>query len=116
MNIPAHSPEAPDGKNDVDVFEVEPSFTVGKSPRENGNDTSEKIPGAARGLGEGTPKVCSFLCVYVIEIVIYIGFPVKPLLAIFVLKFIHDIYRVKDLMTSSVMTYLVRHQPEFAKW
>ncbi|KAI9084931.1 hypothetical protein K1719_033104 [Acacia pycnantha] len=57
VNIPAAVSEAPDAKNDgSDVFEAEPSFTVGKSPQENGSDASEKIPGVARRLGEGTPK------------------------------------------------------------
>ncbi|XP_028768199.1 serine/threonine-protein kinase prpf4B isoform X1 [Neltuma alba] len=57
VNVPATVSEAPDAKNDgADVFETEPSFAVGKSPRENGNDASEKIPGVAGGLGEGSPK------------------------------------------------------------
>ncbi|XP_054824234.1 uncharacterized protein LOC129322160 [Prosopis cineraria] len=57
VNIPAAVSEAADSKNDgVDVFEAETSFSVGKSPRENGNAASEKIPGVAGGLGEGTPK------------------------------------------------------------
>lgn len=48
--------KAVDGKSD-DVDNVEPSFSVGKSPPENVNVRSEKVPGAG-GLGEGTPKVC----------------------------------------------------------
>ncbi|CAK8574102.1 unnamed protein product [Lathyrus sativus] len=46
--------KAVDGKSD-DVDNVEPSFSVGKSPPENVNVGSEKVPGAG-GLGEGTPK------------------------------------------------------------
>ncbi|KAI5401537.1 hypothetical protein KIW84_066131 [Lathyrus oleraceus] len=46
--------KAVDGKSD-DVDNVEPSFSVGKSPPENVNVRSEKVPGAG-GLGEGTPK------------------------------------------------------------
>ncbi|CAI8605129.1 unnamed protein product [Vicia faba] len=46
--------KAVDGKSG-DVDDVEPSFSVGKSPPENVNVGSEKVPGAG-GLGEGTPK------------------------------------------------------------
>ncbi|XP_058768780.1 uncharacterized protein LOC131642555 [Vicia villosa] len=46
--------KAVDGKSD-DVDNVEPSFSVGKSPPENVNVGSEKVLGAG-GLGEGTPK------------------------------------------------------------
>ncbi|KAF7827834.1 serine/threonine-protein kinase prpf4B-like isoform X1 [Senna tora] len=57
VDIPAAVSEAPDAKNDgVDASDAEPSFSVGKSPPQNGNAASEKIPAVSRGLGEGSPK------------------------------------------------------------
>lgn len=51
-------PEVPDGKNDgTDTYDADPSFSVGKSPPQNGLSASERASGAG-GLGEGTPKVC----------------------------------------------------------
>ena len=61
-------PEVGDGRNDVvDDYVAEPSFSVGKSPPQNGVAAFEKISGAG-GLGEGTPKVSPlslnfFLCI-----------------------------------------------------
>ncbi|KAI4357838.1 hypothetical protein L6164_001761 [Bauhinia variegata] len=54
VDIPVATPEVPDGKNGVDVYDAETTFAVGKSP-ENENVASEKTSGAG-GLGEGTPK------------------------------------------------------------
>ncbi|WJX15164.1 non-specific serine/threonine protein kinase [Trifolium repens] len=54
VEIHADISKASDGKSD-DVDDVEPSFSVGKSPPENVDVGSEKVPGAG-GLGEGTPK------------------------------------------------------------
>ncbi|GAU14849.1 hypothetical protein TSUD_50610 [Trifolium subterraneum] len=54
VEIHADISKAVDGKSD-DVDDVEPSFSVGKSPPENVDVGSEKVPGAG-GLGEGTPK------------------------------------------------------------
>lgn len=49
-------PEVGDGRNDVvDDYVAEPSFSVGKSPPQNGVAAFEKTSGAG-GLGEGTPK------------------------------------------------------------
>lgn len=49
-------PEVPDGKNDgTDTYDADPSFSVGKSPPQNGLSASERTSGAG-GLGEGTPK------------------------------------------------------------
>lgn len=42
--------------SDADVADA--SFTIGKSPSQNGNSTPERNPGAG-GLGDGTPKVCN---------------------------------------------------------
>lgn len=47
-----------DLKNDgTDTYDDDPSFSVGKSPPQNGHPASERASGAG-GLGEGTPKVC----------------------------------------------------------
>jgi hypothetical protein len=62
VEIHADISKAIDGKSDV-VDDVEPSFSVGKSPPENLDIGSEKVPGAG-GLGEGTPKVCPSLVLY----------------------------------------------------
>jgi hypothetical protein len=62
VEIHADISKAIDGKSDV-VDDVEPSFSVGKSPPENVDVGSEKVPGAG-GLGEGTPKVCPDLVLY----------------------------------------------------
>jgi len=62
MEIHPDISKAIDGKSD-DVNDVEPSFSVGKSPPENVDVGSEKVPGAG-GLGEGTPKVCPKLILY----------------------------------------------------
>lgn len=51
MEIHTDISKAIDGKSD----DVEPSFSIGKSPPENVDVGSEKVPGAG-GLGEGTPK------------------------------------------------------------
>jgi len=59
MEIHTDISKAIDGKSD----DVEPSFSVGKSPPENVDVGSEKVPGAG-GLGEGTPKVCPKLVLY----------------------------------------------------
>ncbi|CAL0333696.1 unnamed protein product [Lupinus luteus] len=52
---PKDIPEALDGKNDG-ADDSETPFAVGKSP-ENLKDAYENLSGA-RGLGDGTPKVC----------------------------------------------------------
>lgn len=62
MDTPTDISKANDGKSD-DVDDVESSFAVGKSPPENEDVGSEKLPGAG-GLGEGTPKVCPKLILY----------------------------------------------------
>ncbi|XP_073223367.1 uncharacterized protein [Cicer arietinum] len=54
VDTPTDISKANDGKSD-DVDDVESSFAVGKSPPENEDVGSEKLPGAG-GLGEGTPK------------------------------------------------------------
>lgn len=66
-NEPAHDPdqssaatnvvpEVGDGRSDgLDVYVAEPSFSVGKSPPQNGVAALEKTSSAG-GLGEGTPK------------------------------------------------------------
>ena len=51
-------PGVAEGKNDgTDAYDADPSFSVRKSPPQNGVPVSEKASGAG-GLGEGTPKVC----------------------------------------------------------
>lgn len=71
LDIPAAVSEAPEAKNDgLDIFDAEPSFAVGKSPTQNGSAGSEKIPGTAGGLGEGSPKVCCICSLYFEEHVI----------------------------------------------
>ncbi|XP_061375079.1 uncharacterized protein LOC133317248 isoform X2 [Gastrolobium bilobum] len=54
VDIPHVIHEAFDGKSNG-VDDGETSFSVGKSPPENGNVASDKIS-VSRGLGEGTPK------------------------------------------------------------
>ena len=57
-------PEVGDGRNDgVDDYVAEPSFSVGKSPPQNGVAAFEKTSGAG-GLGEGTPKVSPLFLKY----------------------------------------------------
>ncbi|KAL5995197.1 hypothetical protein ACLOJK_025255 [Asimina triloba] len=53
-------PEGDDRKPDSsDASVYDPSFTVGKSPLQNGTSGSEKLPDA-QGSGSATPKVCEF--------------------------------------------------------
>lgn len=47
--------ETLDTKIDGDAYVAEPSFSVGKSPSQNGKQAFERTSGAV-GLGEGTPK------------------------------------------------------------
>ncbi|KAF2317761.1 hypothetical protein GH714_041065 [Hevea brasiliensis] len=47
--------ETLDTRIDGDIYVAEPSFSVGKSPPQNGTRASERTSGAV-GLGEGTPK------------------------------------------------------------
>ncbi|XP_010916159.1 uncharacterized protein [Elaeis guineensis] len=48
--------EEPGNRHDTsDIYVTDPSFSVGKSPTQNGPSVNEKTTGA-RGLGEGTPK------------------------------------------------------------
>ncbi|KAG1334893.1 serine/threonine-protein kinase prpf4B [Cocos nucifera] len=48
--------EEPENRHDTsDIYVTDPSFSVGKSPTQNGRSVNEKTTGA-RGLGEGTPK------------------------------------------------------------
>lgn len=43
----------------ADVYVPEPSFSLGKSPSQNGLSASQ-VPIGTGGLGEGTPKVLQF--------------------------------------------------------
>lgn len=55
------APETLDGRTDgADVYVIETSFSVGKSPVQNGIQASKRTSGTA-GLGEGSPKVCPFV-------------------------------------------------------
>lgn len=68
---PAHDPDQSVAVNDVttdtgdgrsdgfDIYIAEPSFSVGKSPPQNGHADLEKTS-IAGGLGEGSPKVSLF--------------------------------------------------------
>ncbi|XP_057988262.1 uncharacterized protein LOC110667441 isoform X2 [Hevea brasiliensis] len=57
QSLPASNfvPETLDTRIDGDIYVAEPSFSVGKSPPQNGTRASERTSGAV-GLGEGTPK------------------------------------------------------------
>lgn len=55
------APETLDGRTDgADVYVAETSFSVGKSPSQNGIQVASERTSGAAGLGEGSPKVCSF--------------------------------------------------------
>lgn len=62
VNAETVVPEIPDGRTDgTDTYVADSSFSVGKSPPQNGISASERASGAG-GLGEGTPKVCCLSC------------------------------------------------------
>lgn len=66
-NIPDNSNGKSDGGN---VYPVDQLFSVGKSPTQNGISASDKTSGP-RGLGDGSPKVCSFPMIVVCLIIKY---------------------------------------------